>query len=284
MNVKTPTFLKWAGGKQQLLSQFSNYFPTNVDYYVEPFLGGGAVFFYILKYKHPKSARAFDSNKELINVYLQVKNNIDELIKQLEILENEHNNTNDPLKYYYSKRTEFNHLISNKRHLRKNDIKKAAIFIYLNKTCYNGLYRVNSLGEFNVPFNGCEKVNLFDKENLIEANNLIKDINFECKDFRDVKFYKKETIYFDPPYWPKKNGFISYTNPQFSQNSQILLANLFKKLHAKGYKSLILSNSDTQFIDQLYNEFNIFKINARRMINCNGNGRTKINEVLITNY
>src|SRR5262249_50835548 len=144
--IKVPTFLKWAGGKQQLLSQFSRYFPSTVSTYSEPFLGGGATFLYVLKYKRPKIAKAYDINAKLINVFTQVKDNLDNLIDELKRLEEEHNTSQDPKSYYYRKRIVFN--------TKKKSLEIAALFIYLNKTCFNGLYRVNSLGEFNVPFNG----------------------------------------------------------------------------------------------------------------------------------
>ena len=278
--IKVPTFLKWAGGKQQLLQQFAKKFPKEVGQYVEPFLGGGAILFYILKYKTPQSAKAFDSNQELINVYLQVKNNLNKLLEQLRIYETEHNNSEDPRSYYYTRRIEFNSLKANK-------LKKAALFIYLNKTCYNGLYRVNSKGEFNVPFNGSERITLLDETELREASKLLQKVTIEHRDFRDVEFHKNETVYFDPPYWsePKNKGFTKYTNPDFDETAQKNLADLFEKLNKIGCV-LVLSNSDTKLIHSLYKspEFKRHRITVRRMINCDGHGRNKIKEILITNY
>lgn len=278
--------MKWAGGKQQLLAQFDEKFPKKIDHYAEPFLGGGAVFFYVLKYKQPKSARAYDSNKELINVYLQVKNNVQELIKELSLLEKEHNINADQKSYYYKKRDRFNHLLKNRKNIKNNQIKKAALFIYLNKTCFNGLYRVNSRGEFNVPFNGSKNISLFNQEDILEANELLNksEVKLEAKDFKEIKFYKKEVIYFDPPYWSEpEKGFTSYTNPDFNKDSQEKLATTFKKLFKEGCK-IILSNSKSKFIKEIYDhpKFNYNNIEARRMINCNGDGRHKINELLIT--
>lgn len=283
-----PTFLKWAGGKQQVLEQYNKKFPKKIKYYVEPFLGGGAVLFYILKYKKPKTVRAFDSNKDLINTYLQIKNNLKNLISLLKYYETNHNNNKNPKLYYIRRRRDFNNIKSFRTITRKNKLKNAALFIYLNKTCYNGLYRVNSKGEFNVPFNGNNKINLFDKEKLIEANELLNrgKVEIKCKDFRKIKVYKKDCIYFDPPYWSnsKKKSFTKYTLSDFDKKSQEELAKRFIKFYKKGCK-LILSNSNTLLITQLYNDSNFLihkDIMVRRMINCNGDKREKIREILIT--
>ena len=280
MIYEIPTFLKWAGGKQQLLPQFARYFPDKIEKHVEPFLGGGATFFYILKYKNPACARGYDNNADLINVYTQVKLNLNGLINELKDLEKEHNQSKDPKSYYYLRRTEFNTI-------KMKKLRKAALFIYLNKTCFNGLYRVNSLGDFNVPFNGENKIKLFETDILEEANELLNKENvlLEQSDFRKIIFKRDEFIYFDPPYSPKPkmNGFTKYTNNGFNEEMQKELANIFYDLSKSGNK-IILSNSFTTFTNQLYSDpgYNKYRIRARRLINCDGNGRDKITELLIT--
>lgn len=286
--ISVPTFLKWAGGKQKLLDQYEDYFPNKVKNYIEPFLGGGASFFYVIKYKKPESARGYDKNKDLINTYLQVRDNVNKLIKLLEELEEEHNSKENKQKYFYSKRTEFNHLKTIKRITKKKKTRKAALLIYLNKTCFNGLYRENSKGEFNVPFNKKKKAKIFKKEVIVEASDLLKNVDLDTKNFLDIKFNNDELAYFDPPYWSgfSKKCFTSYHKSDFDIRHQIKLAKLFKELHKKGSHKLILSNSDTELINVIYDhpEFFINRVNVRRMINCDGEKRNIINELLITSF
>ena len=276
--IKVPTFLKWAGGKQQLLRQFSRYFPSKVANYSEPFLGGGATFFYILKYKSPSIAKAYDINEDLINVYSQVKNKVSELKEALDNIEQEHNSSIDPKSYYYRKRTAFN--------TRRKTLDMAALFIYLNKTCFNGLYRVNSKGKFNVPFNGIKNIKLYD-DGITEASELLNKakVTVESKDFTEIKFDKDDIVYFDPPYWTKhkKNGFTKYNGNGFDKDMQTKLSEIFKALSTNGHM-VILSNSDTSLINTLYSEATYIKhrIRARRLINCDGKGRNEIEELLIT--
>ncbi len=278
--INVPTFLKWAGGKQQLLNQFSKKFPNQINHYVEPFVGGGSVLFYVLKYKNPTRVEAYDGNEELINTYIQVRDNPDKLIKLLKKLECDHNRSKNPKSFFYRKREEFNTI-------KRDKTKKASLFIYLNKTCFNGLYRVNSLGEFNVPFNGEKRTRLFEESELMEASQLLKNnVCLEKRDFRKVFLSKiKRLFYFDPPYWSEAtNGFISYTNPVFGKDAQEELAKGCVALSEKGH-SLILSNSNTEFVKKLYRHpsFTIHDdIEARRMINCNGDGRHVVSELLIT--
>lgn len=289
MEIKVPTFIKWAGGKQQLLPKFSKYFPATIINYVEPFVGGGATFFYILKYKKPISAKAYDINADLINLYSYVRDNAKDLIDILKSLEDLHNNQKDPKKFFINNRIEFNEI------KKKNLLRKAALFIYLNKTCFNGLYRVNADGEFNVPFNGKKKIKLFETSTIYEAQELlnIPGVIVKKGDFRAIKFYKEDTVYFDPPYWSAENekkksreqgrGFTNYTKIGFNRDDQISLSKLFFDLATNGNK-VLLSNSDTNFIRHLYSEDKYTKhsITARRIINCDGKGRSKIKELLIT--
>lgn len=275
LKIVIPTFLKWAGGKKQLLEQFNKYFPNDIKNYVEPFLGGGAVLLYVLKYKKPKKIFAYDMNKELINVFVQVRDNPKKLINFLNIFQDEHNQSKDSNIYYYQMREQY---IGNV----KDKSEKAALLIYLNKTCYNGLYRVNQLGEFNVPFGKYEKINIFDEKSLIKAHELLHSVTFDTTDFRKIKFPNNCTIYFDPPYWSEANGFTNYNKLEFTRFDQLQLNDLFSKLNQYGHK-LFLSNSKTIFIKSEYSKFKQHDIETRRMINCNGTARTKMKELLITN-
>ena len=274
--IEVPTFLKWAGGKRQLLEQFDKYFPNDIENYVEPFLGGGSVLFYILKYKKPKKVYAYDMNKDLINVFVQVRDNPKKLIELLKKYQDKHNNSENSKDNYYGEKINYNSKLRDKT-------KKAALFIYLNKTCYNGLYRVNSLGEFNVPFGKYDKINIFDEKKLLEANELLQKVTFDTSDFREINFSKNSVVYFDPPYWSESNGFTDYNKLEFGRNEQLQLNELYIKLHDEGQR-VILSNSNTSFISGLYSKFNVHEVDARWMINCNGSARTKLKELLITNF
>ncbi len=276
---EVPTFLKWAGGKKQLLAQFNEFFPKDMETYVEPFLGGGAVLFYVLKYKLPKKAYVYDINAELINVYIQIKNNPKGVLRFLQKYQDEHNTSIDPKIYYYDRREEYNSKLRDKA-------RKAALFIYLNKTCYNGLYRVNSLNEFNVPFGKYSQANIFDEDTILEASKLLKGVILKSLSFKNIKFPKNSFIYLDPPYWlkSKNNGFTNYSKLNFTKYDQRDLIVLLLKLNENGCK-LVLSNRNNYYIRNLKNsKFNIHKVTTRYMINCNGNGRVKLKELLVANY
>ncbi len=279
-NRKIPhPFLKWAGGKRQLIPQLKNYFPKKFNKYIEPFVGGGAVFFYLyregfLKYK---KAVLIDINKELINCYKVIKNNVIDLIKSLRNHKNEKN-------YYYKVRElDRNFETYNKM----TAIEKASRIIYLNRCCYNGLYRVNSKGQFNVPFGKYKNPNFCDKENLRAVNMVLQNVkiihdSFErCPDFTNENTF----LYFDPPYVPlsKTASFTSYTKENFIKEDQIKLKRLIDKLTEIGSK-VMLSNSYNDFILDLYKEYFIKKVSAKRAINSNASKRGEIKEVLITNY
>ena len=270
-------FVKWAGGKRQILNELKKYIPYDYDTYYEPFVGGGAVLFEL----SPKNAVLNDYNEELINVYrcLKDENNFTKMIKEL----NNHE-TNHSEEYYFNIRnldrdkTKFKKLV---------DYKRAARTIYLNKACFNGLYRVNSKNEFNVPFNKKEKVNTYDGENLgiihsyFNFNN-VKMLN--CDFAEAIKNAKKgDFVYFDPPYDSETSTFNSYTENGFGKEEQIRLCELFKDLDKKGVKCM-LSNHNTKFINELYEGFNIYVIEAKRNINANGKKRGKVEELIVTNF
>ena len=269
--------LKWVGGKRQLLPQIKKYIPKTINTYYEPFIGGGAVFFEI----QPKKAVVNDMNDELINVYNVIKNNFEDLVKSLSDKE-KYSNTSE---CFYNIRaidrdyTEYNRL---------SNIQKAARILYLNKTCYNGLYRVNSAGEFNSPFGNYKNPSIVNESVLGAVSQYLNEANvkFLNGDFEyAVKTAKKgDFVYFDPPYAPisRTSNFTGYNEIGFGEREQIRLKELCDKLTKKGVEILV-SNSDCEFIRDLYKEYEIIEIKAKRSINCNANGRGEISEVLITN-
>ena len=265
-------FIKWVGGKRQLISQMAQYFPKSFNKYIEPFVGGGAIFFHLL----PKDAILIDFNDELINCYKIIKNNVSELIKSLKKHENE--------REYYYKIREVDR--SPKEFSKWSDIEKASRTIYMNRCCYNGLYRVNSKGYFNVPFGRYKNPNFCNRENLIAVHEALKNVelindSFEiCLDFAK----KGDFIYFDPPYYPLSEtaNFTSYTSKNFGKDSQKKLLEVFKKLDERGCK-LMLSNSYSEFILNLYKDYTIHTLKARRSINSDAKKRGEIKEILVKN-
>jgi DNA adenine methylase len=276
MNEINIKFLKWAGGKSQLINQFKNYFPKKIDHYIEPFLGGGSIFFYITQKYNPKTVYISDINKELINTYKVVRDDVENLMVKLK--EHKLNHLSEGKNYYTKIRS------LNPDNLSKLD--KAARFIYLNKTCFNGLYRVNSKNEFNVPIGNYKNPDVVQEKKLKMASKLLKTATIENVSFEKIVDVAKKNdfIYFDPPYYPiNGNGFTSYTKNNFLEKDQKLLKEVFKKLDKKGCL-LMLSNSNTDFIKELYKEYNIDLVDANRMINCNGKERGKIKEIIVRNY
>ncbi len=265
-------FLKWAGGKRQLIPQMKNYFPKSFNKYIEPFVGGGAIFFYML----PEKAILIDINEELINCFKVIKHKVEELIDLLKNHKNEK-------EYYYQIRN----LDRNPEVYKKlSDVEKASRTIYLNRCCYNGLYRVNSKGQFNVPFGRYKNPNFCDEKNLEAVSSALKNVNvlrgsFEvCLDYAE----KDDFIYFDPPYQPisQTSSFTSYTKENFGIESQRKLFSVFKSLDNRGCK-LLLSNSYNDFILDLFNDYQIILLNAKRAINSNATKRGIIKEVLVLN-
>ncbi len=285
-------FVKWVGGKTQLLEEIRTKYPQQIDKYCEPFVGGGAVLFDILTKFQPKEVLINDINKELINTYSQIKNNCQNLINELLVLQNiyitQDNNTNKI--FYLSKRERFNSLNL------KNDsekLEKAALFIFLNKTCFNGLYRVNAKGLFNVPFNNAKNPLLCDEDNLRECSKLLQNVQMTVGDYSECKSFinEKTFVYLDPPYRPltETSAFTFYDKKGFSDKNQIELGNFVSEISKKGAK-VVLSNSDPKnvnendnFFDELYSQFEIERVSASRMINSNAKKRGAINELLITN-
>lgn len=281
--IQIPTFVKWAGGKNQLLTQFEQFLPTKIDRYFEPFIGSGAVFFYVKQTRHPKYCMISDSNKELTELYKTIKKNVDRLLPILNEYAKEHKK--NPKEYYYKQRARFNETT--------NILEKSALFIYLNKTCFNGLYRVNSKGNFNVPSGRYTNPPIVQKEKLIQASNLLnqKKVDIKTMDFSGIiKYAKKgDFIYFDPPYYPlsETSSFTSYHKEDFLEKKQRQLANVFQKLDKRGCR-VMLSNSDSPLIHELYKKYErvgqLYLVKAKRMINCDAKGRKAINEVVVVNY
>ncbi len=266
-------FLKWAGGKRQLISQMHRYFPKNFKKYIEPFIGGGAVLFYL----KPKLSIIIDINKELINCYKVIKNNVEELIELLKIHKNE--------KGYYYRIREIDR--DDEKFANLTNIEKASRMIYMNRCCYNGLYRVNSRGQFNVPFGKYKNPNFCDEENLLVVSKTLENVKIVHGSFEVSLDYaeKDDFIYFDPPYYPisKTSSFTSYTKESFGEASQMKLLRVFKKLDELDCK-LMLSNSYNEYIKELYKDFKIITLDARRVINCNAAKRGNIKVLLIKNY
>lgn len=293
--VQLKPFVKWVGGKSQLVSELEKMIPLDgekvLTKYVEPMVGGGALLFYVLSKYDFEQVYISDINAELINAYSAIKNNIDELVAKLTemrllFLPMDENGRKY---YYYSSRDKFNNLELNE----SNSIEKAALFIFLNKTCFNGLYRVNRKGQFNVPMGAYKNPSICDEENLRNVSNALQNVEIVCGDYTLSKSVidKDSFVYLDPPYRPisETSGFTSYNTDVFDDNEQIRLAHFIDEINATGAK-LVLSNSDPQnvnekdtFFEELYKSYTIRKVEASRMINSKSDGRGKIKELLICN-
>ncbi len=297
-------FLKWAGGKSQLLSQFEDLYPAElkqekITRYIEPFIGGGAVFFEIAQKYKMSSAYLYDVNPELILAYKVVQKNPEELIEQLyEVSQNYKALTEEKRKgFYYETRNQYNlqRAYVDFRHYSVDWISRSAMLIFLNRTCFNGLFRLNSKGEFNVPHGRYKNPRILNEENIIAVSQLLQIAEIETGDFEICEDVITPTsfVYFDPPYRPisKTARFTSYSKFDFDDQQQIRLANFFRYLDENYDVKMMLSNSDPKnkntednFFEDLYQGFNIQQVFANRMINSNSNGRGQISELIITNY
>lgn len=289
-------FLKWAGGKSQLISDIKNVIPNNLiqkDFtYIEPFVGSGAILFWMLNnFPNLKKAVINDINEDLINTYKTIASNPNELISILEIMQNEFHalegNLENKKIYYYEKRELYN--------TRTEDqIGQSALFIFLNRTCFNGLYRVNSKNLFNVPIGSYKKPTICDSENILAVSKALQKVEILCGDFEQTIDHadKNSLFYFDPPYKPlsETSSFNSYAKIEFNDREQIRLRDFCSKLDALNH-TWILSNSDVKgkdkndnFFDYIYSDFNIQRVEAKRTINANPKKRGKLTELLITNH
>lgn len=290
-------FLKWAGGKGQLIKEIEHYYPFEtgeITKYAEPFVGGGAVLFDILNKYDLEEVYISDINAELINAYRIIRDNIDDLIEILSAMQNDFIplDTEHRKAYYLDKRNRFNELKVNGD--EKINIEKAALMIFLNKTCFNGLYRVNKKGLFNVPMGAYKNPMICDENNLRAVSGKLKKVTIVCGDYKNsADFIDENTfVYFDPPYRPITDtaSFTAYTENLFNDEEQIELARFVDKMNKKGAK-IVISNSDPKnsntgddFFDNIYSAHRIKRVEATRMINCNSEARGKIKELLISNF
>lgn len=276
-NISYQPFIKWVGGKRGLLSQIVPLLPKKFNNYFEPFVGGGALFFelYSMGLLKNKNIYLFDINSELINTYIIVRDFPIELIKKLENFKKLHSK-----EFYYEIRAwdreeNFNSL---------TPLKRAARFIYLNKTCFNGLYRVNSKGQNNVPIGSYKNPNICDINVILSASKALQNVHILNTSYKDVLRYASanDLVYFDPPYYPltQTANFTSYSENEFLDKEQIELFKVFKELSDRKCR-VFHSNSDTEFIKNLYKDYEIVKILANRFINSKSEGRGKISEVLV---
>lgn len=294
--TKAKPFVKWAGGKGQLLDIISDNLPSNfgkeIKKYAEPFVGGGAVLFDMLQKYQLEGVYISDTNKWLINTYCAIRDYPNEVIFFLEQFQKEYLPASDEERklFFYKKRDEFNEIKS----VASNEVMLASLFIFLNRTCFNGLYRVNSKGNYNVPIGSYKNPQICDNENILSCSKLLKKVEIVCGDYKNSeKFIDDKTfVYFDPPYRPLSvtSSFTSYTEQDFNDKNQIELCNYAKKLSELG-AYVLLSNSDPkntnesdEFFDELYADFNIQRVFASRMINSKSSSRGKISELLIKNY
>ncbi len=267
--------VKWVGGKRQLLQSILKHVPGKFSTYYEPFLGGGALLFEL----QPRQAVVNDINAELINVYTIIRDHVEDLIADLKKHENK-------ASYFYAMREKDR---DKENYDQMSALQKASRILYLNKTCYNGLFRVNQQGEFNAPFGRYKNPNIVNEVTLRAVSNYFNKakITFRCTDFKKaVQGIKKDSfVYFDPPYDPlsESANFTSYDRGGFDESEQIRLKELGDELSEKGVKFL-LSNSATDFILELYKDYRIVMVQANRAINSRGDKRGKIEEVLVKNY
>ncbi len=285
-------FIKWAGGKSQLLDVIREKYPTEIKRYCEPFVGGGAVLLDVLVNFQPKEVLINDINSELINTYTHIRDNSEGIITMLSEMQEEFwaLNSDRRTDYFYAKRDRFNELIIHE----KSTEEKAALFIFLNKTCFNGLYRVNRKGLYNVPIGSYRKPAICDIESIRLVSDLLRNVEIRCGDYKWCeKFIDNNTfVYIDPPYRPlnETSSFTSYSKTEFNDGQQIQLGNFIEMISERGAK-VVASNSDPKntnkddnFFDDIYKQFNVYRVKANRMINSNSKGRGSISELLICNY
>jgi len=296
-------FLKWVGGKRQLLEQFEKLYPIELELkriknYYEPFVGGGAVFFDVVQNYEIENAYLYDINDELILTYKVIQKDVNKLIEFLYRYNKQYKKLNEEKKkeYYYELRENYNiqrfNIDYNK--YSENWAPRAAQSIFLNKTCFNGLFRFNSKGGFNAPMGRYKNPKILDQQNLLNVSKLLEIATIKKADFKEVKndIQNNSFVYFDPPYRPisKTSSFTSYSKYTFQDDEQLQLASLFYELDQRGHK-LMLSNSDPKntdpeddFFESIYSTFNITRVDAKRSINSNGSKRNSIKEIVVTNY
>ena len=277
--VEPKPFVKWAGGKRQLLAELEKNFPKQFGTYFEPFLGGGAVLFDLLARKPNLKCSVSDLNSDLVLAYVTIRDKLGRLIESLE--NHSKNYHNDSTGYYYEVR----------KQEPKSQIEKVSRLLFLNKTCFNGLYRVNSKGKFNVPLGRYTNPNIVNRENLTTVSKFLQSdkIKISCRDFESIlnDAKKGDFVYFDPPYQPVSDtaNFTSYTHRDFTEDDLQRLADLANHLNSKG-SHVLLSNSNTKIVKKIFSskKWKIKEIAVNRAINSNSQKRTGHKEVLIKNY
>ncbi|MDJ1185647.1 DNA adenine methylase [Roseofilum casamattae] len=267
-------FVKWAGGKRSIMNSLLLRLPESFTNYYEPFVGGGALFFELAKQGKLEKKQVFlsDTNLDLVFAYNAIKKSPKALIEELKEHKRKHNTT-----YFYKVR---------KRHNLKDPIEIAARFLYMNKTCFNGLWRVNNKGEFNVPVGKYKNPDIVQEDKIAACHQVLQGVNIQYLSFHEIQPKPGDFVYFDPPYHPKDNSsFTRYSKFDFTEQDQIRLRNFTLSLHEQGVH-VMLSNSETQFIKTLYDRkgFTIDIVQAPRFVNCKANGRNAVGETLITNY
>lgn len=294
---KVKPFLKWAGGKGQLIPEIDSRLPKdllygNIKRYIEPFIGGGAIFFHLAqKYECVEEYFINDTNRDLVNCYITIKNCVEDLVEYLGDLQSRYyeKSQEEQKKFFYEIREKFNETKN-----AEASVAVTAMLLFLNRTCFNGLYRVNRKGKYNVPFGKYRNPTICNSENLRGVSALLQNATILCGDFEECShFINSETfVYFDPPYRPisKTASFTSYSKDDFTENDQFRLARFCKTINEIGAKFL-LSNSDPKnenpednFFEANFSNFIIERVKASRAINCKGKKRGKINEIIVTNY
>lgn len=278
LNVEPKPFVKWAGGKRQLLQVIEEHLPTQFGTYFEPFLGGGAVLFHILAQNPDARCRASDLNSDLVLAYVTIRDRVDDLIESLQ--SHARNYKKNPDSYYYKIRGQE----------PRGQIEKVSRLLFLNRTCFNGLYRVNSKGKFNVPLGRYANPNIVNEENLYAVSNMLRSrkVQFSCRDFASILEDAKrgDFVYFDPPYQPVSStaNFTSYTNKDFTYEDLQKLVKVSEKLSEKGCKVLHSNSNSSDVRDLFSKDWKVVEIPANRAINSDSSKRTGHTELLIKNY
>lgn len=276
--VKPKPFLKWVGGKRQLIPQLDSYLPKTFESYFEPFFGGGAMYFHLA----PVTGYINDINKSLTGAYSDVRDNIEDLLESLKLIELEYFKLDEDgqKEFYYDRRAEYN-----KEPF--NTIRKSTLLIFLNRTCFNGLYRENRKGEFNVPHGRAKNPTICDEDNLRNVSKALKYVKILNGSYTEALKTAKagDFVYLDPPYDPVNptSSFTSYSIDDFGKDDQRLLKTVFDELTSRGC-FVALSNSDTPFMRELYKDYRQETLLASRSINAKGTGRGKVTELLVLNY
>lgn len=269
-------FIKWAGGKAKLVEQLSALLPPKIEHYYEPFVGGGALFWHLAPQRRFKAATLSDTNAELIQVYRAIRNHVFDLMKLLTVHELSYGL--EPEAYYYRIRDRYNQNHHNTLHAR------AADFVFLNKTGFNGLFRVNKKGTFNVPWGKSKQKKLFNKDNLLACSKVLQFTNLVVADFLHIEdeIKKGDAVYCDPPYVPlsASSNFASYTKEKFGAAEHERLAQFFGRIASSG-ATVLLSNSDTEVVRKLYKGYRIKRVEMRRNINSKGHSRDAVSELIM---